>query len=268
MKKTLVLTVMILLLASLISGFLLTSIGKEVLEEDDDYKVDIQTAITDNTYPLGKSIDPSRGGTTDPEPGTHNFSEDGEITVTAIPEEGWRFTHWSGDVPEEKRGEREITISMDEDKNLTANFSILDEDEYIGTEKDSYEPGEKIIIEIKNNGKAGSYPIIVDFGIHIIAVENEKVVYNPDIEVNLPALPPSGRTELLIWNQTDSDGDQVPEGDYIIKAESDAFNHTAEFSISSEEGEGTPGFTMLPLTLAVIISGLTYHKKAVRYDKR
>jgi len=264
MRKTLALIwVIAILLVSSILVYSLASVGEvEVKDDEDEYTLNIQPALTDNIYPPGESIDPNRAGRTDPEPGTHDFSKDAEISVEAISEEGWRFTHWSGDVPEEKREELEITISMDEDKNLTANFSTLEEDEYISSEKDSYEPGEQIIIEVKNDGSASSHPILAALGIQIVNVENEEVVHQPDIEYTVPAVPPYGRTELLVWNQTDFEGEQVPEGDYVVKAEFDRFNYTTEFTISSEEDdEDTPGFTTFSLTLAVIVSGLAYYKK-------
>jgi len=268
MRKTLALAwviTILLVLSILASSF--ASIGREEINEDDEdeYTLNIQTAITDNIYPPEESIDPGRAGRTYPEPGNYNFSKDVEISVEAISEEGWRFTHWSGDVPEEKQKNREITISIDCDKNLTANFSTLEEDEYVSSEKDSYEPGEQIIIEVKNDGSAGGYPILAALGIHIVRVETEEVVYQPDIEYTVPAVPDYGRTELLVWNQTDPEGEQVPEGDYTVKAESDRFNYTTEFTISSEEDdEVTPGFTMFSLTLAVIVSGLAYRKKSKR----
>ncbi|MEF8834674.1 MAG: hypothetical protein V5A76_00800 [Candidatus Thermoplasmatota archaeon] len=263
-KGLLIMFVTILLLGSFISGFSLPSnADREKEKSEDDYKLNIQTAVPNNIYPLDESIDSNRAGTTDPKPGTHNYSQDTEITFKAIPKEGWAFTHWSGNISKEKSEEQEIKISIETNKNLTAHFSILDEDEYIGTEKDSYRPGEKIIVEVKNDGTANSFPIIVNFGIQIVDVEDDEIVYQPDIDVSIPAVPPYGRTELLIWNQTDAEGEQVPEGDYMVESKYNKSNYTVEFTISSEEDkeEETPGFTMITLGIALMIAGITYIKK-------
>ena len=37
-------------------------------------------------------------GTTDPPPGRHTIGSAGLVTITAIPDGGWRFDHWEGDV--------------------------------------------------------------------------------------------------------------------------------------------------------------------------
>jgi hypothetical protein len=43
--------------------------------------------------PITITILPSEGsGTTDPEPGTYNFTD--VYTLTAVPAEGWEFSHW------------------------------------------------------------------------------------------------------------------------------------------------------------------------------
>ncbi|MFO7792182.1 MAG: alpha/beta hydrolase [Candidatus Saliniplasma sp.] len=64
-------------------------------------------------------IDAEEGGTTAPEPGTHYYAEEETITVSADPDEGWVFSHWSGD---NDSTEDQITMIMDEDKAITAHF--------------------------------------------------------------------------------------------------------------------------------------------------
>lgn len=49
-----------------------------------------------------------------------------EVTLTAIPEDGWQFVGWEGDVPEDEEGE-EINITMNEDKIITAHFEEEEE---------------------------------------------------------------------------------------------------------------------------------------------
>lgn len=57
----------------------------------------VVNAQTDNEATV--VVLPSVGGTTDPEPGTYNYTEGTEITLTATPNEGFEFLYWiaSGD---------------------------------------------------------------------------------------------------------------------------------------------------------------------------
>jgi len=62
------------------------------------------------------------GGITDPEPGTYAYDPGTEVTIEALPESGYRFSEWTGDVPSGNENENPITITMDSDKSITANF--------------------------------------------------------------------------------------------------------------------------------------------------
>ncbi len=53
------------------------------------------------------------------EPEQEDYEEGTEVTLTAVPEEGWEFVEWVGDVESE---EEVITVVMDENKSLTAYF--------------------------------------------------------------------------------------------------------------------------------------------------
>ena len=61
----------------------------------------------------------SEGGTTSPAPGTYINDSGVEIEITASPESGYRFAEWTGDAA---GTENPLTIIMDSDKSLTANF--------------------------------------------------------------------------------------------------------------------------------------------------
>jgi uncharacterized delta-60 repeat protein len=67
------------------------------------------------------SIEASAGGTTDPLPGTHTFDYAERISLRAIPDSGYKFAGWSGDISEEKIL---ISLTMDSDKSLQANFEL------------------------------------------------------------------------------------------------------------------------------------------------
>jgi len=78
------------------------------------------------------TIDVEGEGTTDPEPGEHTYEEGIQVTITAEAGEGKQLGQWIGNIPKEIQEESEITITMDEDKELTAKFVIAaDEPEEI-----------------------------------------------------------------------------------------------------------------------------------------
>jgi len=71
------------------------------------------------------TIETSTGGTTDPSPGVYSHLEGTEVQVEAIPDNDYRFSEWTGDVPSGQENDNPITITMDSDKSVTANFSPI-----------------------------------------------------------------------------------------------------------------------------------------------
>jgi len=65
------------------------------------------------------TIDASSGGTTAPEPGEYPYAQGEEVNVEALPDDGYLFSGWTGDVVSE---ERTIDVLMDGDKEIRANF--------------------------------------------------------------------------------------------------------------------------------------------------
>ena len=63
-------------------------------------------------------------GSTDPAEGTYSYDPGEEVTVEATATEGWQFVEWTGDHEAENA---EITITMDEDKTITAVFEEEDD---------------------------------------------------------------------------------------------------------------------------------------------
>ena len=102
-----------------------------IVDRDTDY---IWNIVDQETYPFHSwqdlvlvphqemTIAIEGNGTTEPDEGDHLFIFNSEITMTATPAENWRFSHWSGDVPEGEEESEEITIVMDRDKFITAHF--------------------------------------------------------------------------------------------------------------------------------------------------
>ncbi len=70
-------------------------------------------------------------GTTDPDAGIHSYMDGEEITVEAVPDEGWEFKEWTGD---ETGTEETIHITMTGDKEITANFEESTQDGMPGFE--------------------------------------------------------------------------------------------------------------------------------------
>ena len=62
-------------------------------------------------------------GSTTPSVGTHNYDEGTEVTITAIPDNGWQFDSWSGDVADPDSAT--TTVTMGSGKTFAANFSQI-----------------------------------------------------------------------------------------------------------------------------------------------
>ena len=76
------------------------------------------------TYTL--TLSAGTGGTTNPSPGMYDCYNDTDVQITAIPSSGYEFLNWSGNVPVGSESNNPITITMDSDKSITANFRAID----------------------------------------------------------------------------------------------------------------------------------------------
>ncbi|MBS3790023.1 MAG: type IV pilin, partial [Candidatus Thermoplasmatota archaeon] len=174
------------------------------------------------------TIDVDGEGSTDPEVGTHVYEDEEDVTVEATPDEGWYFDGWTGDVTGEKTT---IDVTMDEDKEITANFKEKDEHNLtinvegegstnpdVGTR--TYEDGEDVTVEATPGDNSyfshweGDVPegeeeeenitIVMDKDKEITAyfVEDGKYLLTIDIEGK-------GSTDPLEGTHTYEDGDEV-----------------------------------------------------------
>lgn len=80
---------------------------------------DLVVGTSPVTYVLTLAV--NGGGVTIPTTGQHTHPEGTEVTVSAVPLEGWQFDGWSGDVIDPVA--RKTKVTLDADKTVTANFS-------------------------------------------------------------------------------------------------------------------------------------------------
>jgi len=74
-------------------------------------------------YNLNLSVAPSNGGNTEPAVGTHQYKSWTNVSIHAIPNSGYRFLNWSGDV--ENPDSSSTNVLMLSDKNIVANFELI-----------------------------------------------------------------------------------------------------------------------------------------------
>jgi len=87
----------------------------------------IVTIATSSYYNLALSSatgspTPGQGGTTDPSPGNHSYPSGNSVLVSAITNTDYRFSKWTGDVSSSDTYNEEITLSMDNNKSISAYF--------------------------------------------------------------------------------------------------------------------------------------------------
>jgi len=173
--------------------------NKTTITMDDDKEIE---ALFGESYEL--TIDVEGEGSTDPASGTHTYEGGSEINVSAIQtKEHWSFEQWTGDISSK---DEEITLTMNENKNITAQFT---ENEYvlstsvegdggveIEPEKEFYEPEEKVTLtaspeyhwtfvkwEGDIDGTENHTTIIMDEDKEVTAVfEKKKYYLNTNVE--------------------------------------------------------------------------------------
>ncbi len=145
---------------------------------DQDYEI---TAVFEEVveyYELTVNIEGEGEVEVDPE--QEEYEEGTEVELTAVPEEGWYFYEWTGDVPEDEEGEQ-ITITMDQNKEITAVFEEVVE---------HYE------LTVNTDGEGE------------VEVDPEQEEYEEGTEVNLTAIPEEG------WSFAGWTGDVPDEEEY------------------------------------------------------
>jgi Leucine-rich repeat (LRR) protein len=81
----------------------------------------ITAYFTTVQYTLTTSVSPSGGGSVSPSGGT--YPSGSQLTLTATAASGYTFSHWAGDAT---GSQNPITITMNDDHSITANFAAGD----------------------------------------------------------------------------------------------------------------------------------------------
>ncbi len=149
------------------------------------------------------TVDVEGEGTVDIDPEQEEYEEGTEVTLSAIPDEGWYFEEWTGDY---EGTEEEITITMDEDKEITAWFE----------EEEEVPPMYALTVNTEGEGE--------------VEIDPEQEEYEEGTEVNLSAIPDEG------WTFTNWTGDHEGEEENITITMDEDKEVTANF----EEEEEAP----------------------------
>ncbi len=85
--------------------------------------------VTANFIPIQRtlttSVDPSNGGSINASPDQATYDDGSDVTLTAVPAIGFNFVNWSGDIGAANSNNTEITLTMDQDRSVQANFTPI-----------------------------------------------------------------------------------------------------------------------------------------------
>ncbi len=101
-----------------------TPMNTNVIPQNTNIQPQESDAIVYNVCPGPHilTLSATTGGTTDPEPGIYDYDGGTYVTLEANPNSGYELSAWSGDA---SGTTNPITIAMDSDKSIVANFSAI-----------------------------------------------------------------------------------------------------------------------------------------------
>jgi len=266
--------------------------GEEITITMDSQK-ELTAYFEEHTYTLDVAIEGE--GTVEVEPDLDHYEPGTDVTLTANPDEHWYFVEWSGNLNEFKEN-KEITVTMDEDRSITAVFEentyTLDVtvegegDVEISPEKEEYKPKEEVNLTaisdehwyfkewIENGFRTDEdFTVTMDEDKSITAVfeENtytldvtvegegdveispEKEEYRPGTEVVLTAIPEENR-EFVRWTGNETGTNETIEITIDEDIEIKAVFEEADEDIS------IPGFSLIVLALGSLAALKIYSK--------
>jgi uncharacterized repeat protein (TIGR02543 family) len=89
-----------------------------IFPQDSEATIILPCKVTKYTF----TISADAGGTTSPYPDTYECYSGLEVSIEAMPYNGYAFSGWTGDVPSWDENNNPIIIMIDSDKSITANF--------------------------------------------------------------------------------------------------------------------------------------------------
>ncbi|MFW5902542.1 MAG: InlB B-repeat-containing protein [archaeon] len=173
------------------------------------------------------SIDTEGEGTVTQNPEYNYYKQDTQIDIEATPDEDWYFEEWTGDHTGE---EEETTITMDEDKEITANFQEDDEppeDSFFEIEiispndGDQFEEDEEIEVDyfIENTGDEEDSQYI-QFRVNDSLEEIKNITLEPG----------ETKHKMFSWSTNES-------GEYELKVESEDHRDRIDIEVGEEKPE-------------------------------
>ncbi|MFW5898581.1 MAG: InlB B-repeat-containing protein, partial [Candidatus Saliniplasma sp.] len=192
------------------------------------------------TYTLTVAIEGE--GDVELDPDQEEYEEGTEVELTANPQSSWFFSKWSGDVLEGEEENEVITITMDEDKNLTVHFlqEAFFEVESVDYDEEGSEGGEVVVeYTVTNTGDVEATQTIEI----TVSDEDDNSIDNDTKEITLS--PGEAQTETFTWEKGGI-------GDFTIKLESDDYTYERSISVSEEEDDTLLSISDMWLVLGTI----------------
>jgi len=117
MKKT----ILLVALLAVITALAYIGCGDSGVQNKNSEITDLLSFFTggDTRYTLTVNVTPTNGGTASCNPSGTSYKAGSKVAVTATPSNGYRFTGWSGASNDTAAT---VTITMDDNQTLTANF--------------------------------------------------------------------------------------------------------------------------------------------------
>jgi uncharacterized repeat protein (TIGR02543 family) len=174
----------------------------------------VTARFEEGEYQLTVRVD--GGGSTTPTAGSHSYRGDRTVDLEAIPNDGWEFIEWEGDVTDS--GDATTTVTMDRDKTVTARFA---------------EVGYRLTIHLSGQGT-----ITPGAGQHL---------YSENTTVNLKAVPDEGwRFAGWTGDVADADSEETSVTMDSDKSVTANFQEAAEGSAPNPPPRNSETNTELP----------------------
>jgi hypothetical protein len=100
----------------------LEAIAYDTISQTDSDEISV---TVNNVVTFSLTIAANTGGITDPSPGKYSYVSGTLVSVEAIPDTGYIFTFWTGDVAPGDKTHNPLIVTMNKNISITANFYEL-----------------------------------------------------------------------------------------------------------------------------------------------